>query len=153
MIYSSARQNLRYDLCDLQILSTCASMQYSSGLVYPNMNSPESVEGTCDQWNSDQTAWMCKLIWVAHVLLQVLSCAGSNDNTKQPKLSKIKHTNETGTNDRIKIICRGHTTSQSAFYVNLYRAVIGPSGQLTGRWRPDIDLRRMLAGLGNITKK
>ena len=24
-------------------------------------------------------------------------------------------------------------TSQSAFYVNLYRAVIGPSGSLTGR--------------------
>ena len=36
--------------------------------------------------------------------------------------------------------------TQSAFYVNLYRAVIGPSGQLTGRWRPDVDLRRMLAG-------
>ena len=35
---------------------------------------------------------------------------------------------------------------QSAFYVNLYRAVIGPSGYLTGRWRPDVDLRRMLAG-------
>ena len=37
-------------------------------------------------------------------------------------------------------------TAQSAFYVNLYRAVIGPSATLTGRWRPDIDLRRMLAG-------
>ena len=33
-----------------------------------------------------------------------------------------------------------------AFYVNLYRAVIGPSATLTGRWRPDIDLRRMLTG-------
>ena len=37
--------------------------------------------------------------------------------------------------------------SQSAFYVNLYRAVIGPSGYVTGRWRPDVDLRRMLAGI------
>ena len=40
-----------------------------------------------------------------------------------------------------------YRTSQSAFYVYLYRAVIGPSGQLTGRWRPDVDLRRMLAGI------
>ena len=36
------------------------------------------------------------------------------------------------------------TTAQLAFYVNLHRAVIGPSATLTGRWRPDIDLRRML---------
>ena len=36
--------------------------------------------------------------------------------------------------------------SQQAFYVNLHRAVIGPSATLTGRWRPDIDLRRMLTG-------
>ena len=33
---------------------------------------------------------------------------------------------------------------QSAFYINLHRAVIGPSATLTGRWRPDVDLRRML---------
>ena len=38
-------------------------------------------------------------------------------------------------------------TSQLAFYVNLHRTVIGPSATLTGRWRPDIDLRRMLTGL------
>ena len=37
--------------------------------------------------------------------------------------------------------------SQLAFYVNLHRAVIGPSATLTGRWRPDIDLRRMLTVL------
>ena len=37
--------------------------------------------------------------------------------------------------------------SQLAFYVNLHRAVIGPSATLTGRWRSDIDLRRMLTGL------
>ena len=37
-------------------------------------------------------------------------------------------------------------STQLAFYVNLHRAVIGPSGTLTGRWRPDIDLRRMLTG-------
>ena len=36
--------------------------------------------------------------------------------------------------------------TQLAFYVNLHRAVIGPSAILTGRWRPDIDLRRMLIG-------
>ena len=36
---------------------------------------------------------------------------------------------------------------QLAFYVNLHRAVIGPSATLTGRWRPDIDLRRMLTGI------
>ena len=35
---------------------------------------------------------------------------------------------------------------QLAFYVNLHRAVIDPSATLTGRWRPDIDLRRMLTG-------
>ena len=38
-------------------------------------------------------------------------------------------------------------TSQLAFYVNLHRAVISPSATLTGRWRPDIDLRRMLTGI------
>ena len=38
-------------------------------------------------------------------------------------------------------------SSQLAFFVNLHRAVIGPSATLTGRWRPDIDLRRMLTGL------
>ena len=37
--------------------------------------------------------------------------------------------------------------SQLAFYVNLHRAVIGPSATLTGRWRSDIDLRRMLTGM------
>ena len=36
--------------------------------------------------------------------------------------------------------------TQLAFYVNLHRAVIGPSATLTGRWRPDIDLRWMLTG-------
>ena len=36
--------------------------------------------------------------------------------------------------------------TQLAFYVNLHRAVIGPSATLTGRWRPDKDLRRMLTG-------
>ena len=41
----------------------------------------------------------------------------------------------------------GSSSTQLAFYVNLYRAVIGPSATLTGRWRPDIDLRRMLTGL------
>ena len=41
-------------------------------------------------------------------------------------------------------------STQLAFYVNLYRAVIGPSATLTGRWRPDIDLRRMLTGKANI---
>ena len=39
-------------------------------------------------------------------------------------------------------------TPQLAFYVNLHRAVIGPSATLTGRWRPDKDLRRMLTGSG-----
>ena len=42
---------------------------------------------------------------------------------------------------------RDLTASQLAFYVNLHRAVIGPSATLTGWWRPDIDLRRMLTGL------
>ena len=39
-----------------------------------------------------------------------------------------------------------HVRTQLAFYVNLHRAVIGPSATLTGRWRPDIDLCRMLTG-------
>ena len=44
--------------------------------------------------------------------------------------------------------------TQLAFYVNLHRAVIGPSATLTGRWRPDVDLRRMLTGLCSmLTKK
>ena len=38
------------------------------------------------------------------------------------------------------------TRTQLAFFVNLHRAVIGPSATLTSRWRPDIDLRRMLTG-------
>ena len=42
--------------------------------------------------------------------------------------------------------------SQLAFYVNLHRAVIGPSATLTGRWRPDIDLRRMLTGMYIVYK-
>ena len=40
--------------------------------------------------------------------------------------------------------------SQLAFYVNLHRAVIGPSATLTGRWRPDIDLRRILTGFNTF---
>ena len=45
------------------------------------------------------------------------------------------------------VVVPGHASaSQLAFYVNLHRAVIGPSATLTGRWRPDIDLRRMLTG-------
>ena len=36
--------------------------------------------------------------------------------------------------------------AQLAFYVNLHRAVTGPSATLTGRWPPDIDLCRMLTG-------
>ena len=59
----------------------------------------------------------------------------------------------------IKLICKlvelipndfwrsgGEIIPQLAFFVNLHRAVIGPSATLTGRWRPDIDLRRMLTG-------
>ena len=41
-------------------------------------------------------------------------------------------------------------SSQLAFYANLHRAVIGPSATLTGRWRPDKDLRRMLTGIAFI---
>ena len=43
-------------------------------------------------------------------------------------------------------LLRWKDITQLAFYVNLHRAVIGPSATLTGRWRPDIDLRRMLTG-------
>ena len=39
-----------------------------------------------------------------------------------------------------------YRVTQLAVYVNLHRAVIGPSATLTGRWRTDIDLRRMLTG-------
>ena len=42
------------------------------------------------------------------------------------------------------------TTTQLAFYVNLHQAVIGPSATLTGRWRPEIDLRRMLTGMFDL---
>ena len=42
-------------------------------------------------------------------------------------------------------------STQLAFYVNLHRAVIGPSATLTGRWRPNIDLRRMLTGYLPLT--
>ena len=37
-------------------------------------------------------------------------------------------------------------TTQLAFFINLQRAVIGPSATLTGRQRPAIDLCRMLIG-------
>ena len=37
-------------------------------------------------------------------------------------------------------------TTQLAFFINLQRAVIGPSATLTGRWRPAVDLYRMLTG-------
>ena len=40
--------------------------------------------------------------------------------------------------------------TQLVFYVNLHRAVIGPSATLTGRWRSDIDLRRMLTGKPSV---
>ena len=40
--------------------------------------------------------------------------------------------------------------TQLAFYVNLNRAVIGPSATLTGRWRPDIDLCRLLTGYTTV---
>ena len=50
-----------------------------------------------------------------------------------------KHHNESTTLEHSVV-------TQLAFYVNLHRAVIGPSATLTGRWRPDIDLRRMLTG-------
>ena len=43
-----------------------------------------------------------------------------------------------------KALVKQNIFSLLAFYVNLHRAVIGPSATLTGRWRPDIDLRRML---------
>ena len=43
-------------------------------------------------------------------------------------------------------------TTQLAFYVNLHRAIIGPSATLTGRWRPDIDLRRMLTGYNDMVQ-
>ena len=43
--------------------------------------------------------------------------------------------------------------TQLAFYENLHRAVIGPSATLTGRWRPDIDLRRMLTGKDSFFPK
>ena len=46
----------------------------------------------------------------------------------------------------IEIVQGSMVQTQVAFYVNLHRAVIGPSATLTGRWRPDIDLRRMLTG-------
>ena len=36
--------------------------------------------------------------------------------------------------------------TQPAFFINLQRAVIGPSATLTGRKRPAIDLCRMLTG-------
>ena len=42
--------------------------------------------------------------------------------------------------------------TQLAFYINLHRAVIGPSATLTGGWRPDIDLRRMLTGYVQILR-
>ena len=51
-----------------------------------------------------------------------------------------------------KLWCTIPGHSQLAFYVNLHRAVIGPSTTLTGRCRPDIDLRRMLTGFTVIKK-
>ena len=53
------------------------------------------------------------------------------------------------TNER-SIYLSIYLSTQLAFYVNLHRTVIGPSATLTGRWRPDIDLRRMLTGYLSI---
>ena len=47
---------------------------------------------------------------------------------------------------KVPVIQAQYPITQLAFYVNLHRTVIGPSATLTGRWRPDIDLRRMLTG-------
>ena len=55
-------------------------------------------------------------------------------------------TNQGKTKELSPSIPKEVITTQLAFYVNLHRAVIGPSATLTGRWRPDIDLRRMLTG-------
>ena len=47
-----------------------------------------------------------------------------------------------------KYICRNYViTTQLAFFINLQRAVRGPSATLTGRERPAIDLYRMLTGI------
>ena len=59
------------------------------------------------------------------------------DRKDLPKLSKL---------DCIHLMTGENDLTQLAFYVNLHRAVIGPSATLTGQWRPDIDLRRMLTG-------
>ena len=63
--------------------------------------------------------------------------------------TRLLYTNWTMQSSLFLILSQNLTclSSQLAFYVNLHRAVIGPSATLTGRWRPDIDLRRMLTGL------
>ena len=79
--------------------------------------------GGCPGWSESSLG--------AHTILLVLSCFGSFFSM---------------CDSRKRSLFRMWPATQLAFYVNLYRAVIGPSATLTGRWRPDIDLRRMLTG-------
>ena len=54
-----------------RLRSACTSTQDGSILVYPFLDSPEAVEGTCDQQDSDQLARMYSLLCLrlSHVLL------------------------------------------------------------------------------------
>ena len=79
--------------------------------------------------------------------------ACDSSETEERKSENIKRLGKTYNqkykwkNTQKKATIAKHRPSQLAFFVNLHRAVIGPSATLTGRWRPDIDLRRMLTGL------
>ena len=82
-------------------------------------------------WNGLFHLW----IWT-HLLLQI------GVSAKNQSQNGCVDPDET---TRLDLHCL-HRYTQLAFYVNLHRAVIGPSATLTGRWRSDIDLRRMLTG-------
>ena len=72
-IWGSVPQNLQQDLCDQQRLrSACTFTQYGKVLVYPSLDRPEAVEGTCDQqilWSDCVDAGWSEYLLVAQILL------------------------------------------------------------------------------------
>ena len=78
---ASARRNLQFDLCDGKDSNKpLHPPSMARVLVYPSLDSPESVEGTCNQrrlWSDCADAQAdLNLSWL-HVLLKVLSCDDS----------------------------------------------------------------------------
>ena len=126
----------------------CAPSEYSDQLGHPPsliriflLSAWRKLGPLATHWthskDSDQTERMLTLIWVF---------TGRTCHFVGFVVRWLKY-------ETFNIRCTVFILTQLAFYVNLHRAVIGPSATLTGRWRPDIDLRRILTGLSTGTFK